>query len=126
MSIGDSLDRLRIAGRSIAVHRHNRARLGRYRLLDARRIDVEIGGSDVDENWLDSLHGEGVRGGHERIRRGDYLAGEVERFKRYRERDGTVGDEGNVWRVKERRQRRLEPSVEWTGVGQNAAAPNLF
>ena len=70
---GDGVYRFHVAGLPEQVHRQNAARVRRYLLLDARRVEVEIVATDVDEHRAGAGEEDSVRGGGEGEGRRNYF-----------------------------------------------------
>ena len=67
-----------------------------------------------------------MRSGNERIGRGDDLASNTQRLQRCNERDGAIGEQGNVCNSKMLTKRLLQLLMERTVIGELFGFPDFF
>ncbi len=126
VGVGDALDRGGVARRAVAVYRHDRGGMRGDRGLDLLRVQVQRDRVDVHEHRLDPFPQQRVRGGHERVGRGNHFAGDAQRLQRGEQGQGAVCQQGQVSNPKVLRQRLFQRLVHAATVGQDAATPDLL
>lgn len=119
---GNGGDRVHVGADARIVHDVDGARAVRYGRFDARLVDVQRVGPDVDKNRRAAAHDHGIGGRNERERRHDDLVArtDVAQHRRQFERRSARGCQQRVRRGKPLREPCLAPARVWTVGGQMA------
>jgi hypothetical protein len=118
--------RVDIARRAVAVHRQDGRRLRRDRRFHAGRVQVQRVRVDVDEHRPDAVPQQRMRGGDERVRRGDDFAADAQRLQRRDQRDRRVREQRDVAHAQVLGERVFQLGMEGAAIGQLAAGPDLL
>lgn len=124
--VGHFLDAADVARLAVAVDGHDGGGLGGDGGFDAPGVEPAVGGVDVYEDGLDAVPPQGVGGGDEAVGGGDDFSGNAEGLEGGDEREGAVGEEGEVGHFEVGGELLLEPAVELAVVGDPFAFPDLF
>ncbi len=124
--VGNLLDRLRVAGLAVAVHRHDRRCLGRYRRLDLIGVEAAVCRVNVHEHRLDAVPPQGVCRGHEAVGGRYHLACDAKGLECGYERERAVGEQAYVRHLEVFGKLFFKLSVELPVVGYPLAVPDLL
>src|SRR5258708_22568207 len=94
--VGDLLDSVDIARMSVAVHRENRGWRRRDCRFDLRRVQVERVRVDINEDRLDTVPKQRVRGRNKRIRGGNDFARDTQRLQGGYQRERAIRKQRKV------------------------------
>ena len=119
------LDGIHVTGVTITMHRHDGCGLRCDRCLDSGRVKIQGRRIDVDKYRLDPVPQHRVRGGDKRVRRGDHLAGNAQSLQCGDQRDGSVGEQRQMFNTQILAERLFQPLVKRTTVRQDLAVPYL-
>ena len=108
--------RIHVAGRAVAVHRHDRVVRGVMAASICAGSRLHVSGSMSTNTGVMAVPQQRMRGRDEGERGGDDLAGHAQRLQRRHQCDRAVGEQREVIDTEVARQRRLELLVERPAV----------
>jgi hypothetical protein len=125
IGVGDLLQALRRTGVAVTMHGQDRGGTRSDRGFHQFLIQVAGVRPDIDENRLDSVPEQRVRGCGEGVRRGDDFARDPQGLQRSHQRQRAVGEKAHIGHAQILSECILELLVKWSAVGEPSAFPDL-